>query len=211
VQFSVGYRLHFDPYHKEMMKDAADPAFGPFTAMTGDRGFVFKERAWRVDKKLAGGGPMMDLGIYIIHGACMAANGATPLTVTAKEAPKTRPELFNEVEEKMYWTMNFPGGAVCSAVAGFNHSSDHFKAEGPNGFFELQTHAFTYRGIGCVTSRGPLHFDPPVHQQSLQMDDFADCVATGRRTLLTGELGRRDIRILSAIYEAAKTGTAVTV
>ena len=94
VQFSVGYRLRFDPYHKEMMKDAADPAFGPFTTMTGDRGFVFKERAWRVDKKLAGGGPMMDLGIYIIHGACMAANGATPLTVTAAKRPRRHAQNF---------------------------------------------------------------------------------------------------------------------
>ena len=30
---------------------------------------------------------MMDVGIYIVHGACMAANGAPPISVTAQEEP----------------------------------------------------------------------------------------------------------------------------
>ena len=153
---------------------------------------------------------MMDLGIYIVHGACLAAN-ATPVSVTAKELPKTRPDMFNEVEETMSWTMDFPNGARCEAISGFNHTSDSFKAVAGKTWIDFREHAFTYRGITCVTNSGALHFDPPVHQQSLQMDDFADCVRTGRKTTLTGELGLRDIRILTAIYEAARSGKAVTV
>src|SRR4051812_17480776 len=89
VKLSVGYRLHFDPYHKELMRLAKEKDFGAFTTMTGDRGFVMQTKVWRADKKLAGGGPLMDLGIYIIHGACMAANGIAPVAVTAHEHPKT--------------------------------------------------------------------------------------------------------------------------
>src|SRR5258706_5398263 len=74
VKLAIGYRLHYDLYHREMMRLAREQDFGPFMKMTGDRGFVFGPRAWRIDKKLGGGGPMMDLGIYIVHGACMAAN-----------------------------------------------------------------------------------------------------------------------------------------
>src|SRR5690349_7686343 len=92
VQLSVGYRLHFDPYHKEMMRLAKEKDFGPFTTMTGDRGFIMQTKVWRADKKLAGGGPLMDLGVYIIQGACMAANGQSPLAVTAKVHPVTKPE-----------------------------------------------------------------------------------------------------------------------
>jgi len=43
------------------------------------------------------------------------------------------------------------------------------------------------------------------------MDDFADCILTGRDTSVPGELGRRDIQIITAIYEAARTGKPVKV
>src|SRR5215468_4630916 len=181
VKLAIGYRLHYDLYHKELMRLAKEQDFGPFMKMTGDRGFVFGQRAWRIDKKLAGGGPMMDLGIYIIHGACMAANGVAPVSVTAHEEPKTKPELFNEVEETMRWTMDFPNGARCEAITSFNHSSDQFPIEGAKGWLEFKQHAFTYRGIVAETSRGPLTF-LAINQQAAQMDDFADCILTGRDT-----------------------------
>src|SRR5216683_323150 len=208
VKLAIGYRLHYDPYHREMMRLAREQDFGPFLKMTGDRGFIFGQRAWRIDKKLAGGGPMMDLGIYIIHGACMAANGVAPVSVTAHEEPKLKPELFNEVEETMRWTMDFPNGAKCEAITSYNHSADQFRIEGAKGWMEFKQHAFTYRGIVAETSRGPLSF-PAINQQAAHMDDFADCILTGRDTPVPGELGRRDIQIITAIYEAARTGKTV--
>jgi len=48
----------------------------------------------------------MDLGIYIIHGACMAT-GSSPISVTAHEDPKLRPDFFNEVEETIRFTHGF--------------------------------------------------------------------------------------------------------
>jgi len=205
VKLAIGYRLHYDLYHRELMRLAREQDFGPFMKMTGDRGFVFGERAWRIDKKLAGGGPMMDLGIYIVHGACMAQNGTAPTVVTAHEDPKTKPELFNEVEETIHWTMEWANGAKCEAVTSFNHSSDTFRAEGSKGWIDFKQHAFTYKGIECETSRGPLKYEA-INQQAAHMDDFADCVRTGRDTPVPGELGRRDMQIISAIYEAARTG-----
>src|SRR6266540_7546239 len=210
VKLGIGYRLHYDLYHKEMMRLAREGDFGPFMKMTGDRGFVFGQRAWRIDKKLAGGGPMMDLGIYIVHGACMAANGEAPVSVTANEEPKTKPELFKEVEEKIRWTMDFPNGANCSAITSYNHAADKFRIEGSKGWMEFKEHAFTYRGMVCETSRGPLTFTA-INQQAAQMDDFADCVLTGRKIPVPGELGLRDIAIIEAVYEAARTGKRVMV
>jgi len=208
VRLAIGYRLHYDLYHKEMMRLARERDFGPFTKMSGDRGFVFGQRAWRIDKKLAGGGPMMDLGIYIVHGACMAADGAVPASVTAHEQPKTKPELFDEVEETIGWTMEFPNRAKCEAVTSFNHSADQFRIEGSKGWMDFKQHAFTYRGIVCETSRGPLNYTA-INQQAALMDDFADCILTGRESPVSGELGRRDIQIIDAVYEAARTGRRV--
>ena len=210
VKLAIGYRLHYDLYHQELMRLAREQDFGPFMKMTGDRGFVFGQRAWRIDKKLAGGGPMMDLGIYIVHGACMAANGAAPVFVTAHEEPKQKPELFNEVEETIRWSMEFRSGARCDAVTSFNHGADTFRVEGAKGWIEFKQHAFTYRGIVAETSRRLLNF-AAINQQAAQIDDFADCVLTGRNTPVPGELGRRDMRIITAIYEAARSGKRIRV
>jgi len=216
-KLSIGYRLHFDPYFKELIRLQQQKDFGDFMTMTGDRGFVFGQRAWRIDKILGGGGPMMDLGIYLIQGACAAA-GAAPAAVTAKERPKQRPELFNEVEETMDFTLEFPNGALFTGVASFNHSSDTFRAEGNKGWIDFQTHAFTYHVGNIVTSRGPLNYPTPgpvgdrwCYQQAWHMDDFADCIRNNRESIVPGEMGLRDLKILSAIYEAARTGNRVIV
>lgn len=210
VKLSVGYRLHFDPYHKELMRLAKEKDFGPFINMSGDRGFIMQNKVWRADKKLAGGGPLMDLGIYLIHGACMAANGMPPIAVTAEEFTKTKPELFTDVEEGISWTMEFPGNAICTAQTSYQHSADKFRAEAPNGWIEFKEHAFTYRGMVVETSRGPLSFTPP-NQQALQMDDFANCIVTNRPSIVPGELGRRDLVIIEAIYKAAATQKRIAI
>jgi predicted dehydrogenase len=43
-------------------------------------------------------------------------------------------------------------------------------------------------------------------QQALQMDDFALCVREKRESIVGAAMGRRDMLIIDAIYEAAKTG-----
>jgi glucose-fructose oxidoreductase len=55
-----------------------------------------------------------------------------------------------------------------------------------------------------------LNFTPP-NQQALQMDDFANCILTNRPTSVPGELGRRDLVIIEAIYKAAATQKRVEI
>jgi glucose-fructose oxidoreductase len=221
VKFSVGYRLHFDPYHREMMRMAKDPAVAPFMRMTGNRGFALKPGLWRSDKKLAGGGPMMDLGVYLIQAACMAYGGTTlrggaldaaPIAVTAKERPKTKPEQFGEgVEETIDFALEFKNGAKAEFVTSYIGGKDTFRAESDKGFIDFKEKAFTYRGAIVETNKGPLSFGPYVNQQALQMDDFAKCVRDNLDTRVPGEMGRRDLVIIEAIYEAARTGKEIAV
>jgi glucose-fructose oxidoreductase len=211
VKCSVGYRLHFDPYHKEMKRLAREKDFGAFMKMKGNRGFVVNNWRWRIDRRLAGGGPMMDIGIYINQAACMAAGELPPSFVSAQHIPITKPELFKEVEEGTRYTLEFPNGAVCEAFTSYAHSSDMFRAEGDKGWIEFKEKAFTYRGAKVDTSRGPLEFLPYVNQQALQMDDFAVCVRENRESPVSGAMGRRDNVVIDAIYEAARTGRKVAV
>jgi glucose-fructose oxidoreductase len=203
-KLSIGYRLQFEPHHIEMERLARDPAFGPFTRMRGANGFRFGQRAWRVDKKLAGGGPLMDMGIYVVQAGCRAAGAVAPVAVTAREDQKTRPELFNEVEEALHWTMEFASGTIGEGFTSYGEGLGSFRAESTHDWFELAP-AYGYGGIDGRTSRGPLHI-PNTKQQAVQMDDFAQCILEERDTAVPGEMGRRDIAIIEAIYESAASG-----
>jgi glucose-fructose oxidoreductase len=43
------------------------------------------------------------------------------------------------------------------------------------------------------------------------MDDFADCIRTGRESEVGGEMGRRDLKIIEAIYASARTGKRLVI
>ncbi len=205
VRLSIGYRLFFDPYHQELMRLARDQDFGPLLKMRGDFGFVMNGRQWRTEKKLSGGGPIMDLGVYLIQAGCMVAGGSAPTAVTGRFEPKTRPDFFVDVEESISWTMEFPGGATCQAVTSYAHNQNQFRAEGAKGWIEFKKNAFMYSGLEVETSRGPLRYGP-TNQQALQMDGFAQDLLTGRPTPVPGEMGRRDMTVVEAIYASAEAG-----
>ncbi|HEX2854650.1 MAG TPA: Gfo/Idh/MocA family oxidoreductase [Opitutaceae bacterium] len=205
VKLSIGYRLHFDPFHQELKRHAREKDWGPFMKMTGANGFTMGRKVWRAERKLAGGGPLMDMGVYCVHEACIAADGAAPVAVTAREHPKTRPEIFADVEEGLDWTMEFANGAKAELMTSYSQSVGRFRAEAEKDWMNFQP-AFGYRGIKVATSKGPLEIEPVKSQQALQMDDFALCVQENRESRVPGEMGRRDMAIIEAIYAAAATG-----
>jgi glucose-fructose oxidoreductase len=209
VKLSIGYRLHFEPHHQEMMRLARERDFGPFMKMTGGLAFPIQRRVWRVEKAMAGGGPLMDIGIYCIQAACMAAN-ATPVAITAREHPKKRPEFFRDVEETIEWAMEFADGAKAELITSYNMGMDRFRAEAERGWIQFEP-GFGYGGFKVSTSKGPLNLPVPPTHQAGQMDDFAQCVREDRPTRVPGELGRRDMVIIEAIYAAAASGKRVEV
>ncbi len=203
---SIGYRLHFDPYHQEMVRLATDPNFGPFTKMAGENGFTLSGDQWRIHHPLSGGGPLMDMGIYVVHAACMAAN-ANPIAVTAKEIPKTRPNIFRDVEEAIDWTMEFPGGASAVCQTSYVKNYGHFHADSVKGWIDFPS-AFGYNGLQMNTSKGRVTF-PPMRQQSAHMDGIAQSILDKKDSIVPGELGRRDMVIIEGIYKAAASGQRV--
>ena len=209
VSLSIGYRLHFDPYHEVLRGLARTGRFGPFTRTEGNFAFRIGGRAWRLDRKLAGGGPLMDIGVYIIQSSFMASRSRA-VAVTARELPKTKPDLFNEVEEAIEWDLEFADGSRAHGRCSYNDGANRFRAEAADGWFEMDP-AFSYRGLAGKTSEGPLKFEPPVCQQALQMDEFARCILSGEPSAVSGEMGRRDMRVIEAIYQSAATGKRVEI
>ncbi len=205
VKLSVGYRLHFDPFHEKLRRLVKTQEFGPFTKMDGGFAFVMGTMQWRAQKKLAGGGPLMDLGVYVLQETMMATGGVTPVAITATELPKKRPEFFVDVEESIKWTMEFANGTTATGYTSYNDNRNNFRAEAKGGWFEIGP-AYSYSGLRAATSLGPVDAIPLKSQQALQIDDFARCVRDGLDSRVPGEMGRRDMVMVEAIYASAAAG-----
>lgn len=201
---SIGYRLHFEPHNMEMMRLGQKKVFGAVKKVDGANGFVYggNPNAWRLKKSMAGGGGLMDMGVYVIQGH-RYVTGEEPTWVEAKEI-KTRPEFFKEVDETVKWTMGFPGGTIATGSSSYNDNTNHLRAEAENGWFEL-TEAYRYGGIEGATSKGPLDF-PQINQQAAQMDDFASCIMNNKPTRVPGEEGWKDMKVVDAIYRSIQSG-----
>jgi predicted dehydrogenase len=210
-KLSIGYRLHFEPHNQAMMQLGQKQVYGPIKHLITDNGFKFgNDTPWRVNKALAGGGPLMDMGIYSLQG-CIYTKGQVPVSVTAKLAPETGSGYFKEVEAGVDWQLKFADGTVADCRTSYAENlSGRLRAEAQNGWFELQP-AFGYGGLAGSTSKndGKLNL-PNINQQAAQMDDFADCVLHNKPTRVPGEMGLRDVQLLLAIYRAAETGQAVS-
>jgi predicted dehydrogenase len=205
--FSIGYRLHFEPYNQEMMRIGRDKPFGNIIKLTAQHGME-KVKGWRINKNLAGGGPLMDLGIYCIQ-ACRYTTGMEPVAVRARELLKTKPEKFQEVEEALAWQMEFPGGIIAECETSYTKGMDCLRVECTNGWAQLEP-AFAYKGIKGKSSAGKMKFKK-VKQQAKQMDNFALAIKQNRLTSVPGEMGRQDVKILQAIYWAMISGERVEI
>ena len=207
-QLAIGYRCRFEAHHKEVERIARERELGDVRIIESGFGFAIGDPTqWRLKRSLAGGGPLMDVGIYSLQSAEMIA-GQYPIAVSAMES-KTDPVKFKDVEETMTFELKFASGisAYCTTtykVNGINRTT----AFAERGSFGV-TPAFNYDGIkGWRSDSKPLSFDAP-DQFATEIDDFANCILTGKPTSVPGEMGLRDIRTMMAIYEAARTGRTV--
>ncbi|MGA7162073.1 MAG: Gfo/Idh/MocA family oxidoreductase [Bacteroidota bacterium] len=207
VRLFIGYRLHFDPYHRAAMKFRTSEAG---RLLSVDSAFAFRigdPTQWRLKKSLAGGGSVMDLGIYCIQ-ASRYCTGAEPVSVTAVEE-KTDPVKFSDVEETMRMQLEFPDGVTATAMCSYNRESNFLKLTSEKDSFQLES-AFSYNGISGWTNAGKLYF-PPINQQAAQMDGFSRCITEELPSDADGGEGLKDLRVIEAVYRSATTKTKAAV
>ena len=219
VQLAVGYRLHFEPTHLEIKRLGQEKVFGQVRFIEASLGYktydtldkttiVDKQSDWRLNKKLSGGGPLMDLGIYCIQ-VSRYVLGEEPLAVTAQFGTINNKNRFSEVEETISWQMEFPSGAIanCNTSCGFN--IDRFYASADEGSFELSP-ALSYGPFIGKTSEKELKF-PATNQQKIQLDAICKLLLENKKlpNHITGEEGLKDVKIINAIYKSAKTGRKI--
>jgi len=207
-QLAVGYRLHFEPNTLECQRLAREKALGEIKMFEGGFGFSIGDpKQWRLNRALSGGGPLMDVGIYVLQAARFVL-GEEPSLVSAV-ATNTDPDKFHDLEESLTWQMKFPSGVLASCSTTYRIGGmNQFKIFATRGAFGLDS-AFGYDGIRGYRGDGQEIAFPHINQFAAEMDDFALCILENRPTKVPGEEGLRDVKIMMAIYEAARTGKTI--
>jgi predicted dehydrogenase len=207
VQLAVGYRLHFEPYNMEMMRLGQQKVFGQVRLVDASLGYKVSmdPKDWHVIKKLSGGGPLTNLGVYCVQ-ASRYIIGEEPIAVTAQFGPITNPQAFKEVEESITWQLTFPSGATGTCTTSYSYGIDRLYAAADEGFFELSP-AISYGPFRGRTRQGDFTF-PTINQQQTQMDALAKFFLsnTSVPNHISGYEGLKDLKVIEAIYKAAASG-----
>ena len=209
VKLAIGYRCQFEPHHQACIKLAREKQFGDIRQIDAAFGFRFGDyplgdlRRWRLEMEYAGGGALMDVGIYALQ-ACRYLTGEEPVSVMAREI-KTDPVKFAEVDETILWSMDFPSGTVANCSTTYKFSGlNTFTAYCDQGKFGM-TPAYSYGGNQGFAGDMPIE-KPQIDQFAAEMDDFSQVIQQDGTSIVAGEEGLRDLVVIDAIYDAVRTG-----
>ena len=205
VKLSVGYRMQSDPYTQEIKRLVREKSDGDVYYVSSDAAYLSlgNPDQWRLNKKLSGGGALLNMGVYAIQSS-IYGTGMNPISVSAQEF-STRPEYFKDTDETITAQMQFPSGAVGNLFTSHNANANRLLVSFEHGWVELNP-CHSYAALAGRTSDGKEIKFPPQSQQMQQMDDFAKHIKTGSVNMAPGEMGKRDMIICEAIYQSIKEG-----
>jgi predicted dehydrogenase len=207
----IAYRLRYESNNVASIQLCRDKQLGALKMIDAEFGFVIGDpKQWRLNKQLAGGGSLMDIGIYCLQAARSLA-GEEPVSVYA-QTWSSDPVKFAQVEENIAFMLKFPGGVLASCYSSYGEDGvDRYRAAGPGGWVEMDP-AYAYSGlIQRVYRNGKTTATQPTGggQFAAEIDAFSDAINHNRDALTSGEEGLRDMKTLMACYESVETGKPV--
>jgi predicted dehydrogenase len=204
----IAYRCQYEPTNLHAIKLIRDGWIGDLQLIESANGFNIHPGEWRLTKKLAGGGPLMDVGIYSLN-ACRYLVDEEPSDLSAYASVIDKDGRFKEVEESLSWTMKFPSGvlATCTTSYGTN-TGGWYRVHGSKGTIALEP-AFSYQGIHMkAEAQGQSAIDEleeakDPSQFAVEGDQFALDILQDRPVKAGGEEGLRDMKWIEKIYHSA--------
>jgi predicted dehydrogenase len=204
VRLYTSYRLQFSPFHQEIARLGTAGLLGKVKRIKANNSIRLEpdNGAWRLKKDLAGGGSLLDVGIYLVQ-ACRYVTGEEPEYVKAHTENK-RPDLFTEVEDTVHWEMGFPSGVVASCTCSYSEEESFIEVEAEKGGFSLNP-AFVFEGIAGKVNTEEMKF-PEVMPEALLLDHVAYSILYKAPSPVNGTEGMKDIRVIAAIYRSINSG-----
>jgi predicted dehydrogenase len=209
VRLMVAHKVRFSPLIGRMRSLIAQGAIGRVTAARAD--FVFSAthspRTWIRDRKLAGGGPVFDIGVHCLDTLRFVLDDEV-VSVSAELSPQPTESL---TEDSAQIALTFSRGAIgsifCSFVAPIRRS--FIRIMGTSGILsalDFTTDARTLRLVHSSGKEGTLaseHVDD-IEVPNLVVEEithFSECILSGKDVLSPGESGLRNQIVLDAVME----------
>jgi len=216
VLLMTAYRKFFEPsalYLKQLIQRGGlgriDVIHTAFSELHSPNGSL----AWLLDSKMAGGGPLMDLGVYCVNTTRWLVE-ENPVEVTAKSWVHDTVRFW-DVEQGISFRLQFPSGLVVQGSSSYGAVLSSFVfVQGTKGWLSLSP-AFPFDEdrllIGRIGKR-QIHKQFKVTDEfAPEVDTFASAIQNKHSLEADGVQGHRDMIILDAIYEAARTQQSVAI
>ena len=210
----IAYRIQYEPYNRNVQELVRNKTYGKTKLIEAvncqNQG---TPNQWRLNKKLAGGGSLPDIGLYCLNTVRFLL-GEEPTEVTAQMYSTPGDPRFKEVEENVTFNLRFPSGVLVNCATGYgSYSAKRYRVYAETGWIEMDP-AFAYSGLHQTRAHAPngteIREEPQIgnkNQFALEMDHFAQCVRQNKTPYTPGEEGLQDQRLMEAIYESARNGS----
>jgi predicted dehydrogenase len=207
TKLMIAYRCQYEAVNLEAIQIIKQGRLGTVQAIESANGFVERAGEWRLNKKLAGGGPLMDMGIYSLN-ACRYLTEEEPRYIEGFCSVIDHDGRFDQVEENVSFMIRFPSGIVASCNTTYGAQMDGYvRVHGSKGTMHLQP-AFSYEGIKLTTR---IQGEPDTEKASnlndpgqftTMADNFSDCIINDVEPRTNGEEGLRDMKYIAEIYKS---------
>jgi predicted dehydrogenase len=205
----IAYRCQYEPAHLRAIELIREGKLGSIQSIESAFGFPIAPNEWRLDRKLAGGGPLMDVGIYCLN-ASRYLTGEEPSELAGFSSVVDHDGRFAQLEETLSWTMKFPGGTLASCICTYGSSMPgYFRVRGSKGTLLMEP-AFNYdklhlSGQLADGEKVDLAPDEPDPVQFLREADYmADCILQNKEPKTSGQEGLRDMELMAQIYRSCE-------
>ena len=208
----IAYRIQYQPVNMLAMKWTREKKYGQVKLIEMYNGQnIGDPEQWRLNKALAGGGSLPDIGLYCLNTARFLT-GEEPEWVYATTYSTPGDPRFREVEETVLFQLGFPGGTIVNAMTSYGaHEARRYRCLADNGAWFGLDPAFPYRGIqmeisevvdGKEVRKRPVM--PEKNQFAIEMDHFSDCILNDKQPYTPGEEGLQDQILMEALYQSAR-------
>jgi glucose-fructose oxidoreductase len=212
VKLMVAYRLHFESLTLAAIDLARTGRLGELKFFSSSFSMIVRRGDIRT-KRDYGGGTLYDIGVYCINAARNLFR-AEPTQVSAMSINSGLKTLA-EIDETTAATLRFANDRVATFVTSFNAAdTGAYRIVGTKGHLDVDP-AYEYaKGLayrltvdGKTTKKSVGKCD----QFAPELLHFSDCILNNRQPEPSGEEGLQDVRIVQALYRAARTGRPVTI
>ena len=216
VQLMTAYRKYVEPGSVALKKLILSGKLGQIKQVVSTYTEIVdpvKAKDWQLNKQLAGGGSLMDIGIYCVNTMRWLA-GTLPLEATAYAWTEDA-SRFSEVEDSIVFRLRHPEGLVCHGSSSYSAAAASFvQVHGDKGWAALNP-AFAFeeerRFFGKIQGKYFEKTFKVIDEFALELDAFSRCIERGLDPEADGLEGLLDIATIEAIYQSARENRTVKI